>query len=215
MPMRPFDRGCDSPIPQSLRWLRSQVRLVLGLGCGLAVPVLLFAVAAPGGSSLHAEQAHSVSISVFRVESAAFKEGESIPSRFTCEGEDASPALTWTSPPSGTRSFVLIVEDPDAPAGVWTHWVVYNLPAQARSIDEDSPRRNELPRGGFQGLNSFGRIGYGGPCPPPGNAHRYIFRLYALDTVLSLQPGAEKQEVLAAARGHILREADLMGRFKR
>ena len=95
------------------------------------------------------------------------------------------------------------------------HWVVYNLPAQTKAMDENQPKQTQLPNGGLQGLSSFGRVGYGGPCPPPGPAHRYFFRLYALDTVLSLEPGAGKQQVLDAMKGHILGQAQLMGRFKR
>jgi Raf kinase inhibitor-like YbhB/YbcL family protein len=153
--------------------------------------------------------------SSFRIESRAFKQGATIANRYTCQGENISPPLSWTDPPSGARSFVLIVEDPDAPAGTWTHWVVYNLPARARSLDENTPKQDELPIGALQGMTSFGSVGYGGPCPPPGKAHRYFFRLYALDTVLDLKAGATKAGVLAALKGHILSEAQLMARFKR
>jgi len=153
--------------------------------------------------------------SSFRIESRAFKQGATIPARYSCQGENISPPLAWANPPSGARSFALIVEDPDAPAGTWTHWVVYNLPAQTRAMDENTPKQGELPNGGFQGTSSFGSVGYGGPCPPPGRAHRYFFRLYALDTVLALKAGATKAGVLAALKGHILGEAQLMGRFKR
>lgn len=126
-----------------------------------------------------------------------------------------SPPLAWTDPPAGTRSFALIVEDPDAPAGTWTHWVVYNLPAQVRAMEANTPKQAELPNGGLQGTSSFGTVGYGGPCPPAGKAHRYFFRLYALDAVLNLKAGAAKSDVLAALKGHVLGEAQLMGRFKR
>ena len=188
-------------------------RLAVSLCCGL---LFLLAPAVFCGSSAHGPaQGRGPSASGFRIESAAFKEGAGIPVRFTCEGEDVSPALTWNGAPAGTRSFALIVEDPDAPGGVWTHWVVYNLPAQTKAMDENQPKQAQLPNGALQGLSSFGRVGYGGPCPPPGPAHRYFFRLYALDTVLSLEPGAGKQQVLDAMKGHILGQAQLMGRFKR
>jgi Raf kinase inhibitor-like YbhB/YbcL family protein len=188
-------------------------KLDVGLWCGLLV---LLVPAVSCGSSAHAPaQGSGPSPSGFRIESAAFKEGASIPVRFTCEGEDISPALSWSGAPAGTRSFALIVDDPDAPAGVWTHWVVYNLPAQTNAMDENQPKQARLPNGGLQGLSSFGHVGYGGPCPPPGPAHRYFFRVYALDAVLSLEPGASKQQVLAAMKGHILGHAQLMGRFKR
>lgn len=149
------------------------------------------------------------------MESSAFKEGSGIPVRFTCEGEDVSPPLGWKQPPAGTRAFALIVEDPDAPAGVWTHWVAYNVPAETNSMGENVPKTATLPNGTLQGTSSFGRVGYGGPCPPPGKAHRYFFRLYALDSLLNVKAGASKQEVLDAMKGHILGKAELMGRFKR
>lgn len=191
-------------------------RPLLGVCCILLSPVLLMPVLSRGkpasGSGRRNEPAAESS---FRIESSAFKEGATIPTRYTCLGENISPPLAWTDPPSGARSFALIVEDPDAPAGTWTHWLVYNLPAQARAMYENTPKQGELPNGGLQGMNSFGSVGYGGPCPPPGRAHRYFFRLYALDSVLDLKAGAAKAGVLAALKGHILGEAQLMGRFKR
>jgi len=186
-----------------------------GARCAAIFPVLLASLAWCGNSALRSEQIVNSSPAGFRMRSAAFTEGEAIPRRFTCEGANISPALHWTEPPDGTRSLALVVEDPDAPGGVWTHWVVYNLPAQARELQENVPRQAKLPGGGAQGRNSFGHTGYEGPCPPPGNAHRYFFRLYALDSRLSLQPGATRQEVQAAAKVHVLGEAQLMGRFKR
>lgn len=184
--------------------------------CGALAFLLVLAPLASCGSSAHSShQMADPASSGFRIASTAFSEGGFIPSRFTCSGEDISPALRWTAPPNGTRSFILIVEDPDAPGGIWTHWVVYNLPAQARAVPENVPKQGSVPAGGLQGLNSFGHIGYGGPCPPPGNPHHYYFRLYAMDTTLSLKAGASKGEVLAAAKGHILGEAHLMGRFGR
>jgi len=177
--------------------------------------MMLISLASCGSSALSSPMKNDPPASGFRIESGAFAEGKSIPKRFTCEGADVSPALKWPDPPVGTRSFVLVVEDPDAPGGIWTHWVAYNLPAGARGMPENAPKQERIPGGGRQGLNSFGHAGYGGPCPPPGKAHRYFFRLYALDTMLSLKPGASKEDVLAAAKGHILGEAQLMGRFKR
>jgi len=187
----------------------------LGLCCALVFSIGWVPGGVWGSSALCSEQRQDPSSSGFRIVSAAFKEGQAIPIRFTCEGEGVSPPLRWMEPPGGTRSFALIAEDPDAPAGVWTHWVVYNLPAGVRGMPENVPKQDPLAGGGRQGLNSFGRIGYGGPCPPPGNAHRYFFRLYALDSLLSLKPGAARQDVLDAAKGHILGEIQLMGRFKR
>jgi Raf kinase inhibitor-like YbhB/YbcL family protein len=151
----------------------------------------------------------------FELKSAAFKAGGDIPRKFTCDGEDASPALTWTEPPASTQSFVLIADDPDAPVGTWVHWVVYDLPAGARQLSEGLPRGEKLPGGGVQGRNDFPHVGYGGPCPPPGKPHRYFFKLYALDVKLNLKPGARKQEVERAMKGHIVAEAQLVGRYKR
>jgi len=184
--------------------------------CSIFMFSLLTALPARCGNSAlpSGPQARPASSS-FQLRSAAFKEGEAIPAQFTCEGADISPPLEWANVPSGTRSLALIMEDPDAPAGVWTHWVVYNLPAGMKSMNANLPKRPNLPGGGLQGTNSFGRTGYGGPCPPPGDAHRYYFHLYALDSTLNLQPGAQKEEALAAMKGHILGEAQLMGRFKR
>ena len=144
--------------------------------------------------------------------SPAFKHADMIPDRYTCKGEDISPALQWSGAPEGTRSFALVCDDPDAPMGIWVHWVVYNLPADCKGLPENVPAKNPLSQGGIQGTNSWGRIGYGGPCPPSGT-HRYFFRLYALDTVLDLKEGATKSQLHQAMKGHILDECELMGRY--
>ncbi|GMV49372.1 YbhB/YbcL family Raf kinase inhibitor-like protein [Nitrospirales bacterium NOB] len=151
----------------------------------------------------------------FELTSSAFAEGEWIPKKHTCEGQDLSPPLRWNHPPTGTRSFALIADDPDAPAGTWVHWVMYNIPIDIRGLVEALPAQDILPNDAQQGLNDFKRVGYGGPCPPPGNPHRYYFRLYALDQELSLKPRAAKAQVLDAMKGHVLAEAQLMGRFTR
>ena len=151
----------------------------------------------------------------FVLESKAFKSGESIPRRHTCEGEDLSPALYWSEPPAGTRSLALIADDPDAPVGTWVHWVLYNLEPGLRGLPEGVSKAEEVQAVGKQGLNDFRKVGYGGPCPPPGKPHRYFFRLYALDTSLAVNPRATKQEVERAMKGHILAQTDLMGRYKR
>ncbi|HET7212259.1 MAG TPA: YbhB/YbcL family Raf kinase inhibitor-like protein [Terriglobia bacterium] len=181
----------------------------------LLSPLLLLPVVSCGDSASASAQRNNPARSSFHLESAAFKEGAFIPARFSCQGENVSPPLAWSGPPSGARSFALIVEDPDAPAGTWTHWVAYNLPAQSRAMAENTPEQGELANGGLQGTSSFGSVGYGGPCPPPGKAHRYFFRLYALDTLLDLKAGANSPDVLAAMQGHVMGEAQLMGRFKR
>ncbi len=146
--------------------------------------------------------------------SAAFSHGAMIPKRYTCDGEDISPPLSWSEPPEKTQSFALIMDDPDAPMGTWVHWVIYNIPATARSLPEGVPADGDLPDGSRHGRNSWRRLGYGGPCPPSGT-HRYFFKLYALDTVLPLAAGATKEELLKAMEGHIVAQAELMGRYAR
>ena len=151
----------------------------------------------------------------FELTSSAFKDGERIPDRHTCEGEDLSPPLHWGVPPAATKSFVMIADDPDAPAGTWVHWVIYNLSLDLRGLPEGIPAKDHWLNGALQGMNDFRRVGYGGPCPPPGKPHRYFFKLYALDAVLNLKPRATKSQVLEACRKHVLAEAQLMGRFGR
>jgi Raf kinase inhibitor-like YbhB/YbcL family protein len=151
----------------------------------------------------------------FELTSPAFKEGERIPDRYTCEGEDVSPPLHWSVPPAATKIFVVIADDPDAPGGTWVHWVIYNLSLDLRGLPESIPAKDHWLNGALQGLTDFKRVGYGGPCPPPGKPHRYYFKLYALDAVLNLKPRATKIQVLEACKGHVLAEAQLMGRFGR
>jgi Raf kinase inhibitor-like YbhB/YbcL family protein len=149
------------------------------------------------------------------VKSPAFEEGRPIPVKYTGDGDDVSPPLTWSGVPHATRSLVLLCEDPDAPRGTWTHWVLFNLPPQARELPEAVSRQQKLPDGSVQGTNDFGKVGYGGPAPPPGNPHRYYFKLAALDIELSLPPGAKRQDVLAAMDRHVLAEGWLMGTYRR
>ncbi len=151
----------------------------------------------------------------FDLKSSAFTAEDSIPKKHTCDGPDLSPALAWGQPPAGTQSLGLIMDDPDAPVGTWVHWVLYDLPATARELPEGVPKQEELSNGARQGRNDFRRIGYGGPCPPPGGPHRYFFKLYALDTKTNLKPGATKAELEKAMQGHILGKTELMGRYKR
>ena len=149
------------------------------------------------------------------VTSAAFQQAGSIPSKYTCEGSDISPPLKWSGSPAGTKSFALICDDPDAPAGTWVHWVLFNLRAPATELGEKVETSRAVPGGASQGTNSFMKIGYGGPCPPPGKPHRYFFKLYALDTDLALKPGASKQDLLRAMEKHILARGELMGTYQR
>lgn len=141
--------------------------------------------------------------------SDAFANGQSIPAKYTCRGRNISPALTWNEPPSGTQSFALILDDPDAPAGTWVHWVLFNIPVNTRSLQE-----NIDTSAMSVGKNSFGNLAYGGPCPPSGT-HRYFFKLYALDSTLSLSPGTTKEQLLKAMEGHIVAQGELMGTFSK
>jgi Raf kinase inhibitor-like YbhB/YbcL family protein len=147
--------------------------------------------------------------------SSAFEQNGTVPRKYTCDGKDVSPPLAWTGPPSGTQSFALITDDPDAPGGTWVHWVIYDLPASARSLADAVPSVPRLDDGAVQGTNDFKKLGYGGPCPPKGGAHRYFFKLYALDRKVTLQPGASKAQLVQAMKGHILAEAQLVGLYKR
>ena len=151
----------------------------------------------------------------FEMSSSAFQEGKSIPQQYTGDGRNISPPLRWGDPPAGTRSLALICEDPDAPRGTFTHWVVFNLPAESRELAEGVPGEETLPNGTTQGTNDFGKVGYGGPKPPPGKPHHYFFKLYALDQPVELRPGATKAQLLAAVKGHVLGEAQVMGTFAR
>jgi Raf kinase inhibitor-like YbhB/YbcL family protein len=148
------------------------------------------------------------------LKSTAFVAGESIPYKYTCDGADVSPPLEWSNIPRDTASFALVADDPDAPGGTWVHWVLYNIPSEKRSLSEALQAQAEFPDGSKHGKNSAGRLGYNGPCPPSGN-HRYFFKLYALDNVLNLGPGASKEQLLSAMKGHILEQAELMGKYKR
>ncbi len=150
------------------------------------------------------------------ISSGSFPNGGYIPKQFTCDGADISPELSWTNPPPGAHSFALIAEDPDAPVGTWTHWVIFDLPPSTRSLPEGVAKMiDKLPDGGRQGANDFGKIGYGGPCPPPGKPHRYFFKLYALDRKLDLKPSSTRARFDEAIENHVLDEAEWMGRYRR
>lgn len=151
---------------------------------------------------------------IMKLESTAFSNNGLIPKQYTCDGEDISPPLSWGEPPAETKSFVLICDDPDAPFGTFVHWVLYNLPPETRQLSENRPRNAEFSNGAVHGKTDFGKLGYGGPCPPSGT-HRYFFKLYALDRQLNLGSGATKKQVEAAMKGHVLASAELMGRYTR
>ena len=148
------------------------------------------------------------------IKSSAFVEGGMIPSKYTCDERDISPPLEWKDVPAGVKSFALICDDPDAPGGIWVHWVVYNIPSNISRLEENIKPEPGAKNTMLQGSNSWSRTGYGGPCPPSGT-HRYYFKLYALDEMLSLKPGMSKMQLLDAMKGHVLAEAQLMGKYKR
>ncbi|HVM48232.1 MAG TPA: YbhB/YbcL family Raf kinase inhibitor-like protein [Candidatus Acidoferrum sp.] len=147
--------------------------------------------------------------------SSAFNEGGPIPAKYTCDDKNVSPPFKWSGVPAGAKALALIADDPDAPAGTWVHWVLYDLPGTATELPEDVPKSQYVAAGARQGLNDFRHLGYGGPCPPPGKPHRYYFKLYALDSALDLKPGAAKTVVERAMEGHVLAHAELMGTYKR
>ena len=150
----------------------------------------------------------------FELKSSAFPTGGTIPRGYTCDGKEISPPLEWSDPPASTLTLALIVEDPDAPRGTWTHWVVYNIPATSHGLVEAMPMQRQLADGTTNGKNSWGRMDYGGPCPPSG-MHRYFFRLYALDAPLAIPAGSTVDAVRVAMQGHVLGQADLMGKYGR
>lgn len=152
---------------------------------------------------------------MFELTSSAFREDASIPKKYTCDGADISVPLRWTTPPEGTKAFALIADDPDAPAGVWVHWVLYDLPPAARQLVEGLPANELLEDGSKQGVNDFRKVGYGGPCPPRGQAHHYMFTLYALSSTTGLKPRATKQQLLKAMEGRTLAQVRLTGVYGR
>jgi hypothetical protein len=149
------------------------------------------------------------------LKSSAFQSGATMPRKYTCDADDVSPRLSWSDVPAGTKALALIADDPDAPGGTWVHWVIYDLPADAAELPEGVPSKETLQSGAKQGVNDFRKVGYGGPCPPEGKPHRYFFKLYALNAPTNLKPRATKQQLLAAMKGHILAEAELIGRYQR
>jgi Raf kinase inhibitor-like YbhB/YbcL family protein len=192
-----------------------------------AAAVLLVAVvltacggddAEPKGTSTRTQPAtptQAAATGTLTVQSDAFSEGEAIPERFSCEGDNLSPALSWDEPPPGTASVTLVMDDPDAPSGTFTHWLLYDLPPDTASLPEGVETDDRPSVGGAQGENSGGRPGYTGPCPPPGQTHTYVFTMYALDAETGLEPGATANEVHAAIEAHVLASGVLTGTFGR
>jgi hypothetical protein len=179
----------------------------------VAVAALLFCGCKKGEEA--GEPAEGEKKMDIKITSSAFEDGSSIPAKYTCDGEDISPPLQWEQVPEGTKSIALICDDPDAPGRTFVHWVLFNLPADAKELAENTPTDETLANGAKQGTNGFGRIGYGGPCPPPGGPHRYFFKIYALDTEIDLSAGADKSQLIKAMEGHILGEGQIMGKYKR
>jgi Raf kinase inhibitor-like YbhB/YbcL family protein len=183
----------------------------------MIVPVMVFLYAcggSPQDTATAPKQETEGAKMAINVTSTAFEEGGAIPPRYTCDGLDISPPLSWSSLPDGAQSLALIADDPDAPSGTFVHWVLYNLPLDTLRLPEDVPKQETLPSGAVQGLNGAGKIGYMGPCPPSGT-HRYFFKAYALDTELDLGPGATKEDLVSVMEGHVLTESRLMGTYRK
>jgi Raf kinase inhibitor-like YbhB/YbcL family protein len=193
---------------------KSRVEAVLGRQVVLLLAILIV-ISSMVACAREAPVAQKEVEMTLSLSSTAFKEGDKIPAKYTCDGQDISPLLTWGEPPQLTQAFVLIVDDPDAPGGVFTHWVLFNIPAIARQLEEGIAAQERLRNGALQGKNDFGRIGYGGPCPPRGPAHQYRFTLYALDKSLDSKPGASKKQIVDAMKGHILAQGQLTGTYQR
>ncbi|HXS76295.1 MAG TPA: YbhB/YbcL family Raf kinase inhibitor-like protein [Terracidiphilus sp.] len=162
----------------------------------------------------HNEAVVEVSGTILTLSSSSLPNGN-VPKEFTCDEEDKSPALSWTTPPASAKSLALTVTDPDAPGGTFTHWVLYNLPANINGLPEGVPKQGQLAHGGRQGKTDFGKVGYGGPCPPAGTAHRYVFTLYALDSMIDVPAGAPRNHVEAAMQGHVVGHGELVARYRR
>ena len=179
------------------------ISVILLLGCG-----------SKNGNKPIEKETNQDNIMELKIISSAFEEGGMIPKEFTCDGDNVSPELSWTGAPAETQSFALICDDPDAPAGIWVHWVIYNIPASEKGLHEGVSADKKLYNGTMQGINDFRETGYGGPCPP-GGTHRYYFKLYALDITLNIEGNVTKNVLLDAMKGHILAQGQLMGKYTR
>ncbi len=187
-----------------------------GITCASAtVLFLFFSILARGETNALPESiAKGGTTMEIKVTSPAFKESDLIPKKYTCDGDNVSPAIEWTGVPDSAKFIALICDDPDAPRGTWVHWVIFNIPAGVKGLAENIQRTSTLPNGARQGINDSHELGFDGPCPP-GGTHRYYFKVYALDNILTLESGATKAQLLKAMDGHILGEGQLMGRYKR
>jgi hypothetical protein len=184
----------------------NQTRVCRLVTCGL----LLTAV------HLSAQNARTGAKSMsLRVSTTSFTPGNTIPKKYTCDAQDLSPELSWSGAPASTKAYALIADDPDAPVGTWTHWLLWNIPASVHELQEGVSKNAQLPDGSRQGQNDFKKVGYNGPCPPPGKPHRYYFKLYALDSQLEVKPGATRSELETAIKQHTLEQAEVLGRYGR
>jgi Raf kinase inhibitor-like YbhB/YbcL family protein len=187
------------------------LRRLIVLYCLLSAAVLLSSCRSEKPSNENSPEGQRAEI---KLTSTVFNEGAMIPRPYTCDGPNVSPSLRWETVPAGAKTLALICDDPDAPTGTWVHWVLYNLPADAKGLIENVPKQERLAGGGLQGTNDFREIGYDGPCPP-NSTHRYFFKLYALDAELALDARATKEQLLKAMEGHVLGEGQLMGKYQR
>jgi hypothetical protein len=196
--------------------MMSASALYLALGDLMRRADIIVLVIVVASSMAHSQTERPTSSRMkFQSTSSAFASGSAIPREYSCEAADQSPNLQWSEAPAETVTFALIMDDPDAPSGDWVHWVVWNIPATSHGIAENFPRQEQLTDGTRQGRNSFGKVGYNGPCPPPGKTHRYFFHVYAVATKLYLPPGASRAELDSALKGHVLAEAEYMGTYRR
>jgi len=166
-------------------------------------------------ASISEEKTIKMEVIKMKVKSSAFKEGENIPIKYTCDGKDISPEISWEDVPDSVESLALICDDPDAPMKTFVHWVIYNIPPRVNKLEEGTRPIWGLPIGAIQGINDFGNTGYGGPCPPRGPAHHYHFKLYGLNTKLDAERGISKKELLKKMEGHIIAKGELVGIYKR
>jgi len=181
----------------------------------LCLLLLLIAILIVGCAGLQLPEDLSIGAGdTFPLMSPVFTQDQTIPQKYTCDGDDISPPLEWSDQPRRTESYAIIMEDPDAPTGTWIHWVLFNIPASSLSLPEAVPLDPQLADGSLHGKNSWRWLGYGGPCPPSGT-HRYVFTLYALDTMLDLPVGITAEELLQAIDGHVRGQAELTGTYTR
>jgi Raf kinase inhibitor-like YbhB/YbcL family protein len=194
-----------------LRGIKSKRRA--GSTIALAIAALIAFLAMLISSRREPTSVRGQTESTLRVTSSSFSDGGAIPRRYTCDGADISPELKWTPPPAGTRSLALVMHDPDAPVD-FTHWLAYNISPAAHQLAEGASPGN-MPQGAIEGTNGFDRFGYGGPCPPAGNPHHYVFRIYALDTQLHLAPGVTRNTLESAIGHHVIAEGRIVGLYSR